>query len=441
MLNRIHEDLFSTPLPRRFAMSLVDAGRGSPGSGSGPGGSAGPGDNDGPSGAGGVGGAGGGGVGIGPDGLVGLGDERGGMSSIGADGEFTGVVDPDLGFIGTIGANMATNLGIAMGKVGDTSTFGKLGLAVTAMSKPGLVAVAGLTMGLKSVAQALSTPGLSAADKAEISKTANAMNTMSPEDISALSAEVNDMVEGDGGPSGEGSGAGTATGSGATTGTGASSTVDGPAPGTWDHYVNQFFGTEEGMKSAKTMLQEQADYVAQQFETWLGDSTSDTDTYTDQMGTYTKKQNSLLDDLIDQSKEGTGLFSPVKFKLAGQDIEFVPKAQRAQADQMAGFGQTSLANSTGMLDSVLRANQEQAKNTFQYSQAGQPNNAGLAYLDQLKGLATTGEEAKLARERIASTEGMASDRLKADSPGTLDKVLGGISAVQSGYDLYDSVFG
>ena len=216
------------------------------------------------------------------------------------------------------------------------------------------------------------------------------------------------------------------------------STNTSPAQGTWSDYVNKFFGTEEGMKSAKTMLQEQANYVAQQFETWLKDSTSNTDTYTDQLGTYTKKQNSLLDDLIDQSKEGTGLFSPIKFKLAGQEIEFVPKAQRAQADQMAGFGQTSLANSTGMLDNILNAKQTQAKNALTNSQAGAPNNGELAYLDQLRQMAQTSEEAALAREAIASKEGMASDQLKANEPGVFDYLKAGSSLLSGVGDVYNA---
>ena len=170
-----------------------------------------------------------------------------------------------------------------------------------------------------------------------------------------------------------------------------------PAQGSWADYTEQYFGTPEGTQSMQEMLQGQADFMKQQTEEWQTG-----------VGEATEKQTGLLDDLIDQSQTGTGMFSPVKFKLAGRDVDFVPRAKREQATQLAGFGQQGLANQTGYLDNVLKN-----------APVRSPEAGGLAYLDSLKDMTKMGEGFSLAREGMASGEKM---QREAGEPGVLDYI-------------------
>lgn len=298
------------------------------------------------SGAGGSAGNSGTGDGYGPDGMVGLGDEMGGYSSVDENGKFTGVVDADLGFMGTVTANMATNFGIAMSNISDSSTFGKLGLAATALSNPGLTALAGLAMGVKSVAQALATPGLTAEDTEAISSAASTISTMTPAEQATLASEASAMADG------------------------------GSVSSTWDTFVDEFVSTDEGSAIISSMIAGQDDYKTQKLQDF---------------DDATVKQTGLLDSLIDQSQTGTGLFSPVKFTLAGDEVAFVPKAQREQASQEALFGQERVGNfgnlyTAALADKTLSANMADADANREASEPG--------LLDWIKGIGTAAETGK-----------------------------------------------
>lgn len=189
-----------------------------------------------------------------------------------------------------------------------------------------------------------------------------------------------------------------------------------PKEGTWDHYVEQFFGTPEGIESAQALLKEHADYAKSQFDAWQASRDESVRDY----GIAVNKQGGLLDDLIDQSREGTGLFSPVKFKLAGQEIAFTPRANRAQADQMAGFGKADLTNRVGLHG----ARSATADDTYQFSLPHSPVNADLAYLDQLKELAGKTEGIGIARDTLTQQGNIADADRKAREPGLLDYIKG-----------------
>jgi len=189
-----------------------------------------------------------------------------------------------------------------------------------------------------------------------------------------------------------------------------------PTVGTWDDYVSQFFGTPEGMQSAKDMLQGQADFIKQQYTDWQVNRGQPLNDYTAEV----EKQGGLLDDLIDQSREGTGLFSPVNFTLAGQQIAFVPKAQRDQASQMAELGQAGVSNAANLYGAQASA----ADDTLKNSLATSPQSAGLAYLDQLKSLATTGESIDIARDTLTQSGNEADAKIDAMQPGILDYIKG-----------------
>ena len=184
------------------------------------------------------------------------------------------------------------------------------------------------------------------------------------------------------------------------------------APGSWEHFTQQFFGTEEGQKSAKEMIQGQADFMKGQFENLSWRKADALNKYT----AATEKETGLLDDLIDQSKQGTGLFSPTKFKLAGEDIEFVPRAQRERANQLADFG----AGRTDLAKSLLGEETTYADTTLEQSKFGSPEAGGLAYLDALRDQAKIGTGLSLAEGALdVSREGNKITK-EGNEPGVLD---------------------
>ena len=190
----------------------------------------------------------------------------------------------------------------------------------------------------------------------------------------------------------------------------------GAAPGSWDDYVDQFFGSDEGMASARDMLIGQADFIKQQYNDWQGKSDKALADYT----SATQERTGLLDSLIEQSETSTGLFSPVEFTLAGKQVAFVPKAQRAQADQQAQFSSDKLGASSSLYGAQTAA----ADTSLANSTAAAPNTGQLAYLDQLRQLATTGESIDVARDTLTSNNENAAASLEAGEPGILDYIQG-----------------
>ena len=108
-------------------------------------------------------------------------------------------------------------------------------------------------------------------------------------------------------------------------------------PGSFEFFMDQFKNTDEGKAILQDMYHGQNEYVSSSLF--------------DQQRDEVTQQSGLLDSLIDQSQTGTGLFSPVSFKIAGQEVSFVPKALRAQAAQEAGLGQQKVDNAIGLFGS------------------------------------------------------------------------------------------
>ena len=115
------------------------------------------------------------------------------------------------------------------------------------------------------------------------------------------------------------------------------------------------------------------------------------------------KQNLLLDELIASSKEGTGLHKPFTFSMLDQDVSFVPKANRSQADQLMGFGQAGFSNIMDVEDLAFRREALDKGLLADTSRANQLYDISKRTLDQ-------------------------------NEPGTLDYISTGVS-------LYDSLFG
>ena len=474
-------------LPYRFRHGLVNFwGPGDADDGFGPGGTSG--DMGATGGTGNNSGTGPGGGGYGPDGLVDLGPRTGGMSTIGKDGQFTGISDPSLGFVGTVAANMATNLGIALGKVGKSTALGKLGLTSTALSNPGMVAVAGLALGIKSVSQALSTPGLTDDDKAQISKAATTMGSMTPEEKAELSSQVEGSIGGDG--------VDLLTNQQNTEATGVAPTEQPTRP-IWDDFVNEFYGTGQykvpeqyasqsggGTQSPNRQLVEQTyqemfgrpgDEAGIQYWTNQLDSgqmapenlkqaftTSAQEIASGMKGTQSfgksakdltydsanhmanagldyqsgiqgamDNQDIVLDRLLADSNQGSGLYNPINFKFMGNDVSFVPKSNMAQAAQQADFSKQRFDNTTSGLDKILAS-----------SQLTDPSNAGLKYLESLLKVADSEESRNqndianaLQKLGIEYGKDVADDRIKAGEASTLQKLGELIKVGSSAYDL------
>ena len=147
-------------------------------------------------------------------------------------------------------------------------------------------------------------------------------------------------------------------------------------PNSFEFFMEQFKNTDEGKAILQDMYNGQNEYTS-------------TNLFNEQKDVVTQ-QTGLLDSLIDQSQTGTGLFSPISFKIAGQEVSFVPKALRAQAAQEADLGQQKVANAMGLFGSGLTLDklaqdasqfERSDQNVDQQREANEPG-----WLDYLKGI-------------------------------------------------------
>jgi soluble cytochrome b562 len=195
-----------------------------------------------------------------------------------------------------------------------------------------------------------------------------------------------------------------------------------PEKGSWDYYVHEFFNSEDGARSAREILQGQADYMKGQADEWKTSQDESLKSWTYNTAAAKNKQNGILDDLIDQSKTSTGLFSPVSFRLNGQDVSFAPRANREQAAQQAGFGQTQFDNTTGYFDKLLANQNKLADDKLQNAGMSSPEAGPLAYLMSLKNMGEQSASIEHGIDLITSQNQNAAADRDAMKPGALDYI-------------------
>jgi hypothetical protein len=103
------------------------------------------------------------------------------------------------------------------------------------------------------------------------------------------------------------------------------------------------------------------------FEELLAEDTATrkaaTDTFLGKSAEAAKPYTDLLNQYVRQGNAGEGLFKPVSFGFGGQPMtSFVPRSNRALADQLTGFAQRSAATNTGLAEDVLNAAKEYTPN-------------------------------------------------------------------------------
>jgi len=170
-------------------------------------------------------------------------------------------------------------------------------------------------------------------------------------------------------------------------------------------YGNQLFGA-----SAEDLVYADANHMAD-----AGTA------YQQGMQNAGNKQVSLLDQLISDSQGGTGMFKPSSYNVGGHTSSYVPRAQRAQATQMADLGQKGFDTTKTTLDSVLKA-----------TPLTSPSKAGLSYLNLLSSLAGQEESRRMndineayRREALEKGIGVQQSRIDQQEPGILDNLIGG----------------
>ena len=137
-----------------------------------------------------------GGYGMGGEGLGGwsgggLGLGSGPYSSIDEYGNFTGVVDESKNIVEKWATNFLTNISK---KWSELSGFQKLGLGASAISSPMLALAGAVLLGGKSLAQALSTPGLTESDKTNLTQAVENYNTLPEQDKAQIKSEVESVA-------------------------------------------------------------------------------------------------------------------------------------------------------------------------------------------------------------------------------------------------------
>lgn len=132
-----------------------------------------------------------------------------------------------------------------------------------------------------------------------------------------------------------------------------------------------------------------------------------TDTFLSQSAEATQPYTDLLDQYVKQGNNGTGLFAKTNVNFGGSPVfSFVPRSNRALADQMVGYSKDSASNNVNLLKNAL-----QAGLTFT------PNASQTAYVKEL--MSSFFPQYVMASEKNEDTTGSTTE-----SSSTFDELLG-----------------
>lgn len=151
---------------------------------------------------------------------------------------------------------------------------------------------------------------------------------------------------------------------------------------TWDQFTDDFYGV--GTKGVKERGIE--DIAAQVgYEQELLDRLGGLDvSHLAATKTAVAPFQAQLSDIQGQLQGGTGLGTPVSFGFGGKKMaSFVPKSNRALAEQLLGMGYTSSQINTTLADLAYNADRAQAERKFGFDVAHPPNQAANEYSQRL----------------------------------------------------------
>ncbi|RJR14270.1 hypothetical protein C4588_00340 [Candidatus Parcubacteria bacterium] len=283
-------------------------------------------------------------------------------------GDFLGVIDDSKNTFEKWATNFQTNLSK---KWSDLSGFQKLGMGASALSSPGLALAGAVFLGGKSLAQALSTPGLTESDKKALTEAVNNYDSLPEQD----KAQIRNEAESIAGP------------------------VDGTTtPGLLNTKLKSNFGdTDMGTSNYSYNMnspQVWEDYVNSNYDKALAEYRNQAT----KINAATDKQTGVLDTLISGLQSGNNM-NPISAKIGDQTISWIPRANRDTATQISDLlGKRT----TGEYTSALGGN------------------ANLNYLERLKDLA------EMEQKKIAVDKGVDinQQQLEQNEPGLLDYAKG-----------------
>uniref|UniRef100_A0A6M3K7W6 Uncharacterized protein n=1 Tax=viral metagenome TaxID=1070528 RepID=A0A6M3K7W6_9ZZZZ len=155
---------------------------------------------------------------------------------------------------------------------------------------------------------------------------------------------------------------------------------------TFEDYINDFYGLA-GDKSVKTRTAE--DQTALQgYQKALLDKLGGLDTtrLAETKAALLPYQNQLTD-IQGQLSGNTGLGKQVAFGYGGKQMaSFVPKTNRALADQLLGMGRESSSINTGLVDMGYKSGTDLAGRQFGFESENLPNKAADTYSAKLEAL-------------------------------------------------------
>lgn len=213
----------------------------------------------------------------------------------------------------------------------------------------------------------------------------------------------------------------------------------------YNDFVNQWLDNALDSYTVRgTSISDAVDKANTGLETYMANLTDDLGLFKETTRGATEEQGRLLSGLQEDISSGLNL-EPFNFSLLGQDVSFIPGANRRTAQQLAGLGQTGLENITGSekdifdassstFQNLSNAEKDQLLNSIIQAETG---DGTLDFLKDFKGLA------ELEASNIATDKGIdiSQQKIEQDEPGLLDKIKGISTLFSSGGDLYKSLFG
>ncbi len=155
---------------------------------------------------------------------------------------------------------------------------------------------------------------------------------------------------------------------------------------TFEDYINDFYGLGGGKSVQTRIAEDQA--ALQGYQKILLDKLSGLDTtrLADTKAAVAPYQAQLMD-IQGQLSGNTGLGKQVSFGFGGKPMaSFVPKTNRALADQLLGMGRESSNINTGLIDMGYKSGTDLAGREFGFSSENLPNKAADTYSAKLEAL-------------------------------------------------------
>lgn len=193
-------------------------------------------------------------------------------------------------------------------------------------------------------------------------------------------------------------------------------------------------GTDETRKSAKQRIYENVAGQKEADQAYLDRMAGLDTTHLSGVNAAYAPYQTQLTDVLNQSQQGTGYFSPVRLSFGGQPVaSFVPRQNRELANQSLGIGKESAGIGTALADLLYGTGQKSSSAKLAYDTAHPVNEAADYYARELEKLALLTNSGSRTDTTTGTAPGMSGWDAVAQAAGSAASGLGAYYGAGGGF--------